>query len=152
MGPEFSRVLVEVETALGERLDAVTKLRRIAAALQKLPGYTGVYFYELRGDLLHLVAHAGRDTQHVRIPVGEGICGLSARTRDAVIVEDVRQDPRYLACNLETQSEIVVPIMVAGRYLAQIDIDSDARAAFGKEDQKFLAGIAAKVVSLFPTA
>jgi len=146
------RTLAEVTRLVSSQEGHVTRLKQVAAALQRLPRYTGVYFYELRGETLVLVAHAGRDTEHEHIPVGDGICGLSARTRDAVIVEDVKSDPRYLACNLETQSEIVVPIMSAGTYLAQIDIDSDHRAAFGAADRAFLEGVAALVRPLFPTA
>ena len=73
---------------------------------------------------------------------GEGICGLSARTHRTVVVDDVQADPRYLACNLETRSEIVVPIVRDGRYLAQIDVDSDAEAAFGEDDRVFLERVA----------
>ena len=121
-----------------------------AAALQRLPRYTGVYLYVLRGEVLELDAHAGRDTPHVRIPVGQGLCGLSARTRDVVEVEDVSADPRYLACNLETRSELVFPILRGERYLAQLDVDSDERAAFGPEDRAFLAEVARLLEPLFP--
>ncbi len=149
MDGERRRVLEEVRAAV--RRPYREALAAAAAALRTLPGYTGVYVYVLRGDVLELDAHAGRDTPHVRIPVGQGLCGLSARTRDVVLVDDVGSDSRYLACNLETQSEIVVPIISGGRYLAQIDVDSDARAAFGKPDQAFLADVAALLVPLFPT-
>jgi L-methionine (R)-S-oxide reductase len=121
-----------------------------ARVLQALPRYTGVYLYALEGDALVLRAHAGRDTEHVRIPVGQGICGLSARTKQAVVVDDVRSDPRYLACNVETQSEIVVPIMRGDRYLAQIDVDSDHPAAFGAADRAFLGEVAQELEPLFP--
>jgi len=146
------RILAEVTRLVTSRQQPVAALTQAAALLQRLPHYTGVYFYELRGETLVLVAHAGRDTEHTHIPVGEGICGLSARTREAVIVEDVKSDPRYLACNLETESEIVVPIMSGATYLAQIDIDSDHKAAFGPGDRAFLEGVAALVRPLFPTA
>lgn len=145
------RTLDEVTRVASAAGQPVAKLTQVAAALQQLPRYTGVYFYELQGEMLVLVAHAGRDTPHVRIPIGEGICGLSARTRDVVVVDDVKQDSRYLACNLETQSEIVVPIMSGETYLAQIDLDSDHRAAFGPADRAFLEQVATVVRPLFPT-
>ena len=125
-------------------------LAAACAVLRGLPGYTGVYLYVLEGETLVLHAHSGRDTEHVRIPVGQGICGLSARTREAVVVDDVAADPRYLACNLETRSEIVAPIMRGDRYLAQIDVDSDARAAFGPRDRVLLAEVAKVLEPLFP--
>ena len=65
-------------------------------------------------------------------------------------LHDVATDPRYLACNLETRSEIVVPILRGERYLAQIDVDSDALAAFGPRDRAFLAEVARVLEPLFP--
>jgi GAF domain-containing protein len=55
-----------------------------------------------------------------------------------VVVDDVASDPRYLACSLETRSEIVVPIRAGGKVVGEIDIDSHARAAFESEDRSFL--------------
>jgi L-methionine (R)-S-oxide reductase len=142
------RALAEVRAAA--RRPYAEALRHAAEALRRIPRYTGVYLYVLRGDVLELDAHAGRATPHVRIPVGQGLCGLSARTRDVVAVDDVADDPRYLACNLETRSEIVQPILRGETYLAQIDVDSDERAAFGPEDRAFLAAVARALEPVFP--
>ncbi len=144
------RALGDVRAALARGADRPRALAEIAAVLRRLPRYTGVYLYALRGDVLELEAHAGRDTPHVRIPVGAGLCGLSARTRRTVLVDDVATDPRYLACNLETRSEIVVPIERGDAYLAQIDVDSDHPAAFGAEDRAFLERVAELLAPLFP--
>ncbi len=144
------RALSEIRAVLARRPPRRQALAEVARALQALPRHTGVYLYALRDGALELEAHAGRDTEHVRIPVGEGICGLSARTGSTVVVDDVRADPRYLACNLETRSEIVVPIVRGDRYLAQIDVDSDVEAAFGGEDRAFLERVAPLLEPLFP--
>ena len=143
------RALSEIRAVLARRPPLRQALAEVANALQALPRHTGVYFYVLRGGWLELEAHAGRDTEHVRIPVGEGICGLSARTRQTVVVDDVRADARYLACNLETRSEIVVPIVRGDRTLAQIDVDSDFEAAFGEGDRAFLERLAPLLEPLF---
>jgi GAF domain-containing protein len=149
MDESHRRALAEVRAAaVASPRDAA--LAAACRALQALPRYTGVYLYALEGDALVLHAHAGRDTEHVRIPVGQGLCGLSARTKEAVVVDDVASDPRYLACNAETRSEIVVPILRGDAYLAQIDVDSDYPAAFGPEDRAFLADVAAVLAPLFP--
>jgi L-methionine (R)-S-oxide reductase len=146
MDEAFTRALSHIDDlARGGR----NALPVIAEALQKLPRYTGVYFYELQGDTLHLRAHAGRATEHREIPVGRGLCGLSARTGDTVVVDDVTNDSQYLACNVETRSEIVVPITVDGKYVAQIDIDSDFPAAFGATDREFLSRVAAALAPVF---
>jgi len=86
--------------------------------------------------------YLGAPSPHTRIPLGRGICGAAATERATIIVDDVKNDPRYLACSLETQSEIVVPIMRGDVVLGEIDIDSDARAAFGRDDQTMLEAIA----------
>ena len=66
-----------------------------------------------------------------------------------MIVADVASDSRYLACNIETRSEIVVPILRGEAYLAQIDVDSDDTGAFGADDEAFLAEVAARLAPLF---
>ena len=109
---------------------------------QRMPQYSWVGIYLLEGDELVLGPYVGKPSPHTRIPLGRGICGAAATERATIIVDDVNSDPRYLACSVETQSEIVVPIMRDGRVLGEIDIDSDSRAAFGREDQQLLEAVA----------
>lgn len=85
----------------------------------------------------------GPPTEHVRIPVTDGICGAAVVQGETVIVDDVSSDPRYLACSIETRSEIVVPIRVNGKIVGEIDIDSHELAAFGPDDRDFLESCAA---------
>lgn len=150
MRPAYEEALAAVKKVAEERLPLAEALAKSCAVLQKLERYTGVYLYVLRGEMLELDAFAGRATEHVRIPVGKGICGTSARTKQEIVVDDVASDPRYLACNLETRSEFVMPILRGDDYLAQIDVDSDARAAFQAEDRRFLAEVAKLLEPLFP--
>jgi len=104
--------------------------------------WVGVYMIE-GGDTLVLKAWDGpAATEHVRIPIGRGICGLAAREERTVIVDDVNKDPRYLACFLQTRSEIVVPVFSEGRVAGEIDIDSDRPAAFTEADRKLLETVA----------
>lgn len=107
----------------------------------RLPHYNWVGFYMLDPDeagVLVLGPFHGTPTEHVRIPVTQGICGAAVARGETVIVEDVTADPRYLACSLETQSEIVVPIRAHGKIVGEIDIDSHTRNAFGPADRSFL--------------
>ena len=124
-------------------------LADVCSILRETPGYTGVYVYALREETLVLSAFEGRQTEHIRISPGEGVCGASVKSREIVVVDDVGDDPRYLACNLETKSEIIVPITRGDAYLAQINIDSDDRATFGPLDRAFLLEVAAKIAPLF---
>jgi GAF domain-containing protein len=75
--------------------------------------------------------------------MGSGICGAAATARQTIVVDDVNADPRYLACSIDTRSEIVVPIMDAGRVLGEIDIDSDQPAAFATSDARLVEAVAA---------
>ncbi len=106
--------------------------------------WTGVYMVE-GGDLVLKSWSGEHATQHVRIPIGEGICGLAARTKETVIVGDVSKDPRYLECFPETRSEIVVPILRDGTAIGEIDIDSSDLDAFGPKDRAFLERLAAEL-------
>ncbi len=92
--------------------------------------YTSVYAYMLRGDELVLEAFAGRETEHTRIPVGKGVCGTAVATGEDQNVPDVGAVGNYLACNLETKSELVVLIRRGATILGQLDIDSDVPAGF----------------------
>jgi GAF domain-containing protein len=105
--------------------------------------YSWVGIYLLDGDELVLGPWKGPDaTDHVRIPVGQGICGAAAASGRTEIVDDVGADERYLACFPSTRSEIVVPIPYEGSVVGEIDIDSDEPAAFGDEDKVFLERVA----------
>jgi GAF domain-containing protein len=96
-------------------------------------------------EMLVLGPFHGAPTEHVRIPVHEGICGAAVAENDTVIVDDVTSDPRYLACSFETRSEIVVPIRAHGAVVGEIDIDSHDLAAFSAQDREFLEKCAAIV-------
>jgi L-methionine (R)-S-oxide reductase len=105
--------------------------------------YSWIGIYLVEGDDLVLGPWKGPEaTEHVRIPVGQGICGAAAATGQTEIVDDVNADERYLACFPSTRSEIVVPIAHEGRVVGEIDIDSDRPAAFGHDDRAFLERVA----------
>jgi GAF domain-containing protein len=109
-------------------------------------GWVGVYLVE--GDDLVLAAWKGPEaTEHVRIAIGQGICGAAASSGETEIVDDVASDERYLACFASTRSEIVVPIHSGGRVVGEIDIDSDEPAAFGEDDRVFLEHVARMLAS-----
>ena len=96
--------------------------------------YTSVYAYMLHGNQLELEAHAGRETEHTRIPVGAGVCGTAVSTGEDQNVPDVRSVGNYLACNAFTKSELVVLIRRGDHILGQIDIDSDVPNGFNERE------------------
>src|SRR5918992_3818628 len=107
-----------------------------------LPGYDWVGVYLLDSNELVLGPFAGKPSPHTRIPVGRGICGAAAAEKATIIVDDVDNDSRYLACSVDTKSEIVVPIMRGDDVLGELDVDSDRLAAFGEADKILLESIA----------
>ena len=136
-------VFASLTAAVRAESDPRSAMERAVAILKELPYYTWVGIYLLEGDELVLGPFLGKPSPHTRIPLGSGICGAAATEHATIIVDDVNADPRYLACSIETQSEIVVPIMDGGRVLGEIDIDSDRLAAFGAADRQLLEAVAA---------
>jgi L-methionine (R)-S-oxide reductase len=103
--------------------------------------YNWVGFYMIEetpgaSSVLVLGPFFGAMTPHTRIPLNQGICGAAASTGKTVVVDDVNSDSRYLACSLETKSEIVVPVFANGKVVGELDIDSHFPAAFGPEDKE----------------
>jgi len=110
---------------------------------ERLLKFNWVGFYMLetlpgQPPILVLGPFQGAMTPHTRIPLHQGICGAAASTGKTVVVDDVNKDNRYLACSLETKSEIVVPIFVGGKVVGELDIDSHFLAAFAPEDRELV--------------
>jgi L-methionine (R)-S-oxide reductase len=145
----FTEILYEVG-AFAESADDLAALQNFIVEIisQRLPYYNWTGFYMLDSndpETLVLGPFRGAPTEHVRIPVSQGICGAAVAQNDTVIVDDVNSDPRYLACSLKTKSEIVVPVRANGAVLGEIDIDSHKLAAFSVPDREFLENCAAIV-------
>jgi L-methionine (R)-S-oxide reductase len=118
-------------------------LRLAAEKIQAAgPPYTSVYLYMLHGDELVLEAFAGRETEHTRIPVGQGVCGTAVATGRDQNVGDVRSVTNYIACNAWTRSELVVLIRRGNLVLGQIDIDSDMPDPFTPEEEAAVKRVA----------
>ncbi len=140
----YTGTLEAIDRIVNRGGDADDVLRAAVETLHdRIPHYTWVGIYFVEGDELVLGPWRGpRATEHVRIPIGQGICGSAAATGRTEVVDDVNADPRYLACFASTRSEIVVPIAYQGRVVGEIDVDSDEPAAFGEEDRAFLERVA----------
>lgn len=125
--------------------DSETRLyeRAVDCIYEAAEHYNWVGIYRVDGDELVLAGWRGpQPTQHTRIPVDQGICGFVASEGETVMVHDVNADPRYLACFVNTKSEIVVPIKIDYEVIAEIDIDSDFPSAFDEGDKSVLENVA----------
>jgi GAF domain-containing protein len=140
----YNGALEAVDRILNRGGDADDVLRQVVSVLHdRFDHYSWVGIYLVEGDDLVLGPWQGPEaTEHVRIPIGQGICGAAAASGRTELVDDVNADPRYLACFPSTRSEIVVPIAYQGKVVGEIDIDSDRPAAFGPEDRTFLERVA----------
>ena len=140
---DHERVLEEIGAALRHERDAKSAMARAVRLLkERMPDYHWVGIYLLDGNELVLGPFEGKPSPHTRIPVGRGICGAAVAEKATIVVDDVSADHRYLACSVDTKSEIVVPIMRGREVLGEIDIDSDRPAAFGAADRKMLEAVA----------
>jgi len=110
--------------------------------------YTGVYMYMVHGDMLELEAFDGRPTEHTRIPVGTGICGRAVKEGRDINVADVTHAAGYLACSIETRSELVVLIRRGADILGQIDVDSDVVNGFDETEEAAVRDVADALASL----
>jgi L-methionine (R)-S-oxide reductase len=139
-----SGALEAIDRILNRGGEADDVLRAVVHVLHdRFEDYSWVGIYLVEGDDLVLGPWKGPEaTQHVRIPVGQGICGAAAASGQTEVVDDVNADERYLACFPSTRSEIVVPIAYEGRVVGEIDIDSNRPAAFGDDDRAFLERVA----------
>jgi GAF domain-containing protein len=140
----YRAALDAVERYVGSEPTGEAVLRQTVDLLHdRFAHYSWVGVYLVEGDELVLGPWRGEQaTEHVRIPVGAGICGAAAASGRTEVVDDVAADGRYLACFASTRSEIVVPIHRERRVVGEIDVDSDEPAAFDDADRAFLEAVA----------
>jgi L-methionine (R)-S-oxide reductase len=141
---DYSGALEAVDRIVNRESEADEVLRQTVAVLHdRFDHYSWVGIYLVEEDDLVLGPSQGpQATEHMRIPIGQGVCGAAAASGQTEVVDDVNADDRYLSCFPSTRSEIVVPIVFDGNVVGEIDIDSDAPAAFGKEDRALLERVA----------
>lgn len=143
-GPNKIEEVRQEIARLAEAVDTAQDLmqRMVRLLQQRMLKYNWIGFYMLepgaQPPMLVLGIFEGAMTPHTRIPLNQGICGAAASSGQTVVVDDVSKDPRYLACSLETKSEIVVPVFVHGVVVGELDIDSHFPAAFTPEHQEFV--------------
>ena len=141
----FSGLLPRIAGACSRPEPAGARLGSVCALLRdSVPWYDWVGFYVMDGAGRELVLgpFSGEPTEHVRIPVGRGICGQAAARGETCLANDVSLEKNYLSCSARVKSEIVVPVYRDGRIVGEIDVDSHSAAPFGVEDRAFLEEVA----------
>ena len=143
----YEELLPQISALLADESDLIANLANVSAALKTaFSHYSWVGFYFLKNGELVLGPFQGK-VACVRIALGKGVCGTAAMRRETVVVQDVTEYPGHIACDSDSRSEIVVP-MVRGMYLCGvIDIDSYERDSFDETDRTYLEKIA-EIVSV----
>jgi len=134
--PEFYRLLnMQLDSLLTGETDWLANLANASALLfDQLTEINWAGFYLLKEEQLVLGPFQGKPAC-VRINIGKGVCGTSAQHRQTVVVSDVHQFPGHIACDANSRSEIVLPLMVSENLYGVLDIDSPIISRFDQEDQ-----------------
>ena len=129
----------------GERNGLANAANLSALLFQTLPGLNWAGFYFLQGTELVLGPFQGK-VACVRIALGQGVCGTAAARRETVIVADVHAFPGHIACDADSRSEIVVPLLERGRLVGVLDLDSPDLARFDTADSVGLNALVGTVL------
>jgi GAF domain-containing protein len=152
MNFETDIILKEVLEIISMRYEKYNSLKLISKILkEKVFHYDWVGFYikdEMKNGLV-LGPYTGAHTDHTFIPFGKGICGQVAQNKKTMVVQDVSTVENYLSCSIYVQSEIVVPILKNGDFVAELDIDSHSPAPFTEKDSILLEKVCKELVRFF---
>lgn len=143
----YEELLPQISALLNEESDLIANLANVSAALKTaFSHYSWVGFYLLKNEELVLGPFQGK-VACVRIPLGKGVCGTAAMRRETVVVQDVTKFQGHIACDPDSRSEIVVPMVRGSHLCGVIDVDSYERDAFDETDRMYLEKIA-EIVSV----
>lgn len=139
----YEQLVVQLRGLLHGEADAIANAANTAALIfDALPEVSWAGFYFLRGGELVVGPFQGKPAC-VRIALGRGVCGAAAARRETLIVPDVNAFPGHIACDAASQSEVVVPLIAAGRLLGVLDLDSARLERFDETDARGLERLAA---------
>jgi L-methionine (R)-S-oxide reductase len=139
---EHQELLQEFQEYAKTAGTAIALMQHIAQRLhENIARYNWVGFYlvdKADPNMLVMGPYVGSFAPNVCIPLHRGLCGAAATTRQTVVVDDVRKDPRYLQGSSMVISEIVVPIQVRGAVVGELDVESYFPGTFSESEQKFV--------------
>lgn len=134
-GKLYQDLAAQIDGLLTGESDITANLANAAAAFfHTLPSLNWAGFYLARGQELVLGPFQGKPAC-VRIPIGRGVCGTAAALRRPVVVPDVHAFPGHIACDSESRSELVVPLISNDTLIGVLDLDSPLLARFDAQDQ-----------------
>ena len=133
---DYTLLESQLTALVGDENDALANASNFVGLLfAALDDVNWLGIYVLRGDELVLGPFQGKPAC-VRIPTGNGVCGTAAATRETQRVADVHVFPGHIACDADSRSEIVVPLIVDDQLIGVLDIDSPSLDRFSAADQQ----------------
>jgi L-methionine (R)-S-oxide reductase len=152
MNIESDKIVSEVKEIISKRNDIDSILKEISKNLKEEVfhyDWVGFYILDEEKEGLVLGPYSGAHTEHTFIPLGKGVCGQVAQNKITMVVQDVSKMENYLSCSINVQSEIVVPILKNGKFVAELDIDSHSPAPFTEMDSILLEKICKELAKIF---
>jgi phosphoserine phosphatase RsbU/P len=143
-------LLLEVADVVNTTLDLDATLRRVAELVRKVIDYEifGILLLNEKTQELRMrfqVGYTREVAERMRIKVGEGVTGIAAQRREAILVDDVSKDPRYISAIPNVRSELAVPLIIKNRLIGVIDIESPQPNHFTEEHKRLLTLIASRM-------
>ena len=143
----YHDLLGALDALTADEPDAIANMANATALVwQYLPDLNWAGFYRMVGGELVLGPFQGK-AACIRIPLGKGVCGTAAATRETQLVEDVHAFPGHIACDAASRSELVVPIVHDGRLIGVLDLDSPEPARFDAEDAAGCEALCARLAA-----
>lgn len=137
---QYENLLPQIKSLIGNESDSIANMANVSAALHEAFQFLWVGFYIVKNDELVLGPFQGR-IACTRIKYGRGVCGTSWKEKKTLIVADVDEFPGHIACDSESRSEIVVPLILRGEVVGVLDIDSEYESYFSEIDARYLEQI-----------
>lgn len=137
---KYKTLVLRIAALVRTERDPIANLANISAAIHQAFGFFWVGFYLVKENELVLAPFQG-SVACTRIKRGKGVCGTAWETGETIIVPDVNKFPGHIACNAESKSEIVVPLISGGNVIGVLDIDSDKLNDFDETDKVYLEEI-----------
>ncbi len=145
---QYTSLLLQIHALCKDESDLIANISNISAALKQTFNWWWIGFYFVKDYELVLGPFQGQ-VACTRINFGKGVCGHAWKNKETIIVDDVEKFPGHIACNANSRSEIVVPIIKNKEVIAVLDIDSEYLSHFDETDKKHLEKLCEFIVSLF---
>jgi GAF domain-containing protein len=143
----YKELISEIKNLIDNVPYPITNYANISAAIWRtLPNINWAGFYLLEDDTLILGPFQGKPAC-VYIPIGKGVCGTAFQEKRSLIINDVHEFPGHIACDSNSRSEIVIPLVKNGKAIGVLDIDSPLLGRFDDKDRSNLEKIASILIN-----